>query len=162
AARQAGRVRLAGAVRAVSASGPSAAPLALTALEGVGPARAAGLARLGITSVHELLFLVPRRLERTGARCTTREAASASRAGEVAVLGRLRGLRFFRAGRRRSVLALDLVDEHGLLRVLFFNQPWLQERLRALAAAGKTVELSGRIGSTKQGPALLAPRLVED
>jgi ATP-dependent DNA helicase RecG len=59
-------------------------------------------------------------------------------------------------------LALDVVDETGSLRALFFNQPWLAERLRALSAAGKRVELVGRIASTKQGPALFAPRLVED
>jgi len=142
-----------------------------TVLPGVGPARADQLARLGVTSVRTLLGLVPRRLEQSGERRTTRAAAvcaSASgagepgEAGEVGVLGTLRGLRLFRSGRRRSVLALDLVDETGSLRALFFNQPWFFERLRALAAAGKRVELVGRIGRGRDGPALLAPRLVED
>lgn len=132
-----------------------------TTLAGVGPARAAALARLGVTRVGELLFLVPRRLEVRGARCSVRTAAALPE-GEVAVVGTLRGLRLFRAGRRRSVLALEVVDESGGLRALFFNQPWLFERLRALAAAGKRVELEGRVGRGKQGPVLLAPRLVED
>ncbi|MEQ1894361.1 MAG: hypothetical protein ABL998_17615, partial [Planctomycetota bacterium] len=135
--------------------------LPLTALEGVGPSRAAKLAALGLTRVRDLLCLLPRRLERTGERSDAR-AASATLDTEVALLGTLRGLRLFRAGRRRSVLSAELVDASGALRVLFFNQPWLFERLRALAVARKTVELIGRIGRTKQGPALLAPRLVED
>jgi ATP-dependent DNA helicase RecG len=135
--------------------------LPLTSLTGVGPARATALARLGLGDVRALLMLVPRRLEQSGLRRTTREAATHAE-GEVAVLGTLRGLRLFRAGWRRSVLSLDLVDEHGSLRALFFNQPWLFERLRALAAAGTRVELSGKIGSAKGVPALLAPRLRED
>ena len=139
---------------------PADPELPLTSLAGVGPARAAQLARLGLACVRDLLCLVPRRLERTGARRSARAAASELE-GEVSVLGTLRGLRLFRAGRRRSVLSLDIADESGVLRALFFNQPWLFERLRALAAAGRTVELSGRIGRTKQGPALLAPRLDE-
>lgn len=130
-----------------------------TALAGVGPARAAALARLGLTSLRALLLLVPHRLEESAGRTLAREAAA--REGlEVALVGTLRGLRLFRAGRRRTVLSLDLVDASGLLRVLFFNQPWLFERLRALAAAGTPVELVGRVGRTQQGPALLAPRLV--
>ncbi len=136
------------------------AQLPLTVLEGVGQVRAQRLARLGLVSVRDLLFLAPRRLERVGAR------TSAARAGvelgqAVSVCGRLRSLRLFRAGPRRSVFALEIADDSGALRALFFNQPWLFERLRALAAAGKTVELSGRVGRAKGGPALLAPRLCE-
>src|SRR5262245_8995713 len=140
-----------------------AVPLAssLRQLAGVGPARAARLAQLGLASVRDLLFLVPRRLERTGALCSAAEAGRTSGA-DVTVSGTLRALRLFRAGRRRSVLSLDLVDESGALRVLFFNQPWLFERLRALSAAQKRVQLSGRTGATKKGTALLAPRLRED
>jgi len=142
---------------------PLAAPLTL--LEGVGPARATKLAQLGLVSVRDLLLFVPRRLERTGERCTVREAVTRTDGEvsvEVSVLGTLRGLRLFRAGRRRAVLSLDVVDESGALRALFFNQPWQFERLRALAAAQTTVELSGRIGRTKQGPALLVPKVDAD
>jgi ATP-dependent DNA helicase RecG len=142
----------------VSASGLERAP---STLPGVGPARAAALARLGLERVRDLLYLVPRRLERTGERRSARAAAE-TRDGEVAVVGTLRALRLFRTGPRRTVLALEVADESGALRALFFNQPWLHERLRALAAAGTPVELSGRVGTTRQGPALLAPRIVVD
>jgi len=144
----------------VTAAGPEVGATPLTALEGVGPARAARLAALGLGCVRDLLCLLPRRLQRSAVRVDTRSAVTLG-GEEVALLGTLRALRIFRAGWRRSVLSLDLVDEVGVLRALFFNQPWLFERLRALAAAGARVELIGRVGSTKQGPALLAPRLVE-
>jgi ATP-dependent DNA helicase RecG len=129
-------------------------------LAGVGPARATALARLGVTSLRELLFLVPSRLEESVGRTSARAAAGLEGC-QVSLVGRLRGLRLFRSGWRRSILALDLCDASGALRVLFFNQPWLFERLRALAASGKEVEFVGRVGTTKQGPALLGPRLIE-
>jgi len=132
----------------------------LTRLAGVGPARAARLAQLGLASVRDLFFLVPRRLEHSGPRVSAAEAATRVGA-EVAVVGALRALRLFRAGRGRSVLSLDLADESGALRVLFFNQPWLFERLRAVSASQAKVEFSGRVGATKKGPALLAPRLLD-
>jgi len=140
------------------------APLAPTApvtvLAGVGPTRAAALARLGVRTVGDLLGLVPRRLERRGVRRTVREAVAAGPGpDEVAVVGTLRALRLFRPARRRTVLSLDLVDATGSLRALFFNQPWQFERLRALAAAGKSVELEGRLGTSGSELALLAPRV---
>ena len=119
----------------------------LTTLDGVGPARAAKLLQLGLRTVRDLLCFLPRRLERTGERCDVRTAAT-RRDQDVALLGTLRGLRLFRAGRGRTVLSLELVDASGALRVLIFNQPWLFERLRALSAAKTTVELIGRVGST--------------
>ncbi|HEX6885574.1 MAG TPA: DEAD/DEAH box helicase [Planctomycetota bacterium] len=147
------------AARAEGGEGGAALARSPASLPGVGPARAAALARLGVTSLRALLHLVPHRLEESAGRTLAREAVA--REGlEVALVGTLRGLRLFRAGRRRTVLSLDLVDASGLLRVLFFNQPWLFERLRALATAGTPVELVGRVGRTQQGPALLAPRLV--
>jgi ATP-dependent DNA helicase RecG len=156
---------------------PGAEP-ALTTLVGVGPARAAALARLGLVRVRDLLLYAPRRLVLSGRRVSAREAAALAPSGEderelgeeaesaseveVALVGTLRGLRLFRAGRGRSVLALELCDASGALRALFFNQPWQFERLRALAAAGRTVELVGRLGRAKAGPALLAPRVIEE
>jgi RecG-like helicase len=79
----------------------------LTSLAGVGPARAQRLLRLGLASVKDLLVFAPQRLERVGNRKTAAEAAR--EIGEqVSVVGRLRSLRLFRRGRRRSVLSAEL------------------------------------------------------
>jgi ATP-dependent DNA helicase RecG len=142
----------------------SRAPLSAppTVLAGVGPARAAALANLGIHDLRGLLCFLPRRVAWTGERRTAQEAGELAPDTEVAVVGKLRRLRLFRNARRRSILALEIADASGALKALFFNQPWLFERLRALAASGKDVELLGRIGRAKDGPALLAPRLIEE
>ena len=137
-------------------SDPLACPL--TVLDGVGPVRAERLARLGLDTVRDLLVLVPRALERQGGRVTAARA-SASVGQEVSVTGRLARPRIFRRGRRRSVVSAELGDGSGTIRALFFNQPWLFERLRELVERGAEVELYGRVVQTTSGPALSAPRL---
>jgi ATP-dependent DNA helicase RecG len=84
-------------------------------------------------------------------------AAASPVGAAVAVRGRPQALKLYRPGRRRSILSLDLVDDSGSVKALFFNQPWQWERLRALQAAGREVVLAGKIGRTRSGTALLAP-----
>ena len=134
------------------------ARLPLTSLAGVGPARAEKLRRLGLGNVRDLLFFVPHRLQRIGNRVSAAEAAREP-GSEVSVVGRLRSIRLFRRGGRRSVVSFELFDATGALRAFYFNQPWLYERLREHARAGTEVELSGRVGKTNTGPALPAPRM---
>jgi len=144
--------------RAEAARGADPAEIPLTRLRGVGPVRARRLERLGLRSVRDLLVLAPRSVLRQGGQVAIGEAEQ--RIGEdVSVLGTLGPPRIFRQGRRRSVLSADLRDGSGVLQVMFFNQPWMLEPLRALAQAGAEVELYGRIVETKKGPALSAPRI---
>ncbi len=148
--------------------------LPLTALAGVGPARAARLAQLGVSSVHELLCVLPRRLERASAPCTlaharaqaslcaTETADDASDGEEQEELGpvascRVRGTvvrqRFSRFG-GRSLLRVAITDGAESLELLFFNQPWLRERFRP----GDAVEAEGRPAWAK-GAALVVRKL---
>ncbi len=129
----------------------------LTALPGVGPARAARLAKLGLRTVRDLLFLQPRRLERQGERATAAEARAAI-GSEVSVRGAVTSIRFHRSGRRRSLLRVRVEDSTGAIDALFFNQPWLRERMNDARTAGRDVELYGRVVETRSGPALASPR----
>lgn len=124
--------------------------LALTELSGVGPARAAKLAQLGVGSVHELLCVLPRRLERACAPSTLAQArAQASLCARESsedlpdeedadelepvascrVQGTVVRQRFSRFG-GRSLLRVAIADGTESLELLFFNQPWLRERFR--------------------------------
>ncbi|MEW6074253.1 MAG: DEAD/DEAH box helicase [Planctomycetota bacterium] len=134
------------------------AALPLTSLPGIGPARSAAFARLGVETVRDLLLFAPRRIEASGERRTVAEARAAV-GREVAVAGRLAPPSFFRSGRRRSVLRATIADASGGMGALWFNQPWLREVLRAHAAAGEPVELAGRVVATRAGPALATPRI---
>ncbi len=140
----------------VEAGDPARSPL--SELPGVGPARTRALARLGLGSVRDLLFFVPRGVEERGERVPIR-AAGASIGRRVSVVGRLRGVRLLRRGGRRSVLSATLEDGSGSLGVLYFNQPWLLDRLRSAERSGEELEFQGRVVRTRRGAALASPRL---
>jgi len=137
----------------------------LTALPGVGPRRAETLARLGLVTVRDLLFLLPRRVERIG-EARTIAAARAAPGERVRVAGTVGPPSFVargRFGRRaRSVLRATVSDDTGHIEARWFNQPWLADRLRGLAASGARVELLGRVAATPRGPVLQTPRLSDE
>ena len=130
----------------------------VTVLAGVGPARAARFARLGVETLRDLLFLQPRRLECRGDRMEVAQARGAV-GGRVSVLGKVTGVRFHRSGRRRSLVRARISDGEAHLDALFFNQPWQRDRLRDLQDRGIEVELYGQVVDTRSGPALASPRL---
>lgn len=123
----------------------------VSALSGIGPARASSLASIGVRTLRDLLFLVPRR---AAAEADELPIASAlERHGtEVGVRGRVTRISLQRFG-GRSTLRVTLADESGELAALFFNQPWLRHQF----AVGAELVLRGRIGRSR-GPALLSPR----
>ena len=127
----------------------------LTLLSGVGPARAARLARLGVESLRDLLLLVPRRLESSGTKATIAEAREAS--GEVVVIeGSVESRRLNRFGRRSSVRLL-VSDGDAEIEVVYFNQPWQLERF----VKGEHYTFAGRVSVSKKGPVLVSPRSAE-
>ncbi|MFN0242962.1 MAG: ATP-dependent DNA helicase RecG [Planctomycetota bacterium] len=124
----------------------------VTQLPGVGPARAAALARLGIYTVRDLLLLRPRRLASAALACTIAEAAQ--RIGrEVTIAGVVERTSLARFG-RRSTLRVTVSDESSSMPALFFNQPWLQRQL----TVGLRVELRGRVVDSR-GPAIVSPKI---
>jgi RecG-like helicase len=94
-------------------------------LKGVGPRRAADLQRVGLTSVEDLLYRFPTRYEDRGAFQTIaslRPATAASVAGEVLSCG-------VRPTRRPRFKIFEMLvrDATGVLRAVFFNQPFLSD-----------------------------------
>jgi ATP-dependent DNA helicase RecG len=96
-------------------------------LKGVGPEMARRLARLDIHTVRDLLFHAP-----TGYRdrSTPTPVASLKAGAEASVLATLARLEPVRRFRGRRDLAGTLRDETGFVRVVWFNQPYLQSELR--------------------------------
>jgi ATP-dependent DNA helicase RecG len=123
----------------------------LRVLAGVGPRIAAQLAAAGVGSVGDLLWLLPRTYEDRRAAV----AVASVREGEAVLLrGRLNGVRVRRAGRRVLVEA-TLADPSGTLAVTWFGQPWLAEKLEAVA--GVEVVLHGRVQSVRGRKVLSHP-----
>ncbi len=142
--------------------GEREAPLDLEAsissLRGVGPARAALFAKLGVRSLRDLLLLPPKRLKQWGGRKTVEEIAAAVGC-EVRVRGVLGAPSLYRPGRRRTVVRTLLDDGTGQLPCFFFNQPWMFDRLKELRAEGQAVELLGRVVAGRGGLSLAASKV---
>ncbi len=120
-------------------------------LPGVGPARAAALARLGVHEPRDLLRVLPLRVE-VAESVITVAAAIQARAGVVRVAGEIERTSLARFG-RRSIFRLRLADATGAIEARFHNQPWLQRQL----VVGARVELFGSLSGSP--PGLAGPRI---
>lgn len=97
-------------------------------LNGVGPVVAAGLHRLGIITIDDLLHFYPRRWEDY---TVARQIAELT-PGLVSVRAQLLSISVRRSFRRKvAVTEAILGDGSGTLRAVWFNQPYLTTQLKA-------------------------------
>jgi ATP-dependent DNA helicase RecG len=95
-------------------------------LPGVGPARADRLAKLGLHTAQDVLFLFPRDYEFPA------PAAGIDRIKEgetCSLLGRIADAELISRTPGKSVFAAIVENETGAVRILFFNQPFRAEQL---------------------------------
>jgi ATP-dependent DNA helicase RecG len=119
-------------------------------LRGVGPKRQGTLGELGIESVLDLLTHYPRRyIDRT----RQRAVAEISEGEEALVLATVRALRSRRTRQGRALVELDVGDDTGTLRVVFFNQGWRAKQL----PVGSEALFFGSIVSYRGRPQLTNP-----
>ena len=128
----------------------------VTELHGVGPSRAAALARVGVRTLGDLIQLCPRRFERIGP--SVEPGDLAEHAGtRVGCRGRVVGVRFVRTGRGRTAVRVQLSGRDGTTgEAVFFNQPWMREAL----TVGEEVAFYGPVG-TGDRPSLQTPRRID-
>ncbi len=98
-------------------------------LKGIGPRRAAQLAKEGIRTIADLVEYPPFRYEDRSEFRTIRSL----REGEwVLIRGRIHGIRDYRTHRRGfSILEMLLGDRTGGIMIKFFNQPYLTRLYRS-------------------------------
>jgi len=118
---------------------PERLELGLDTLPGVGPTLRRKLAKLGLSTVRDVLEHRPRRYETAA----DEVAIAALRAGEECVIsGRvLRAEKKPMRGRRTRIVA-RVDDGTAAVSVSWFNQPWLADKL----TPGTQIRLRGKLG----------------
>ena len=109
----------------------------VTALKGVGERRAEALARLGLHSLGDLLYFLPRRHDDYRQVCYIGKLEPGMQATVVGKVQKT-GVRLVAGGRRDFHLTLQ--DESGQLDAVFFGQRWLGSQIKP----GDQIVLSGR------------------
>lgn len=128
---------------AVVAPGPHT-PVARVA--GIGPRQAARLARIGVTTVADLLLLLPRRYDDTRDVRPLRELVPGPQVQTVRA--RVRSLTMRRSPYKRTFLVEASLEDAGTVaEAIWFNQPFLRNRLHE----GDELVLSGKAKLTSSG-----------
>ncbi|MBA2462548.1 MAG: ATP-dependent DNA helicase RecG [Actinobacteria bacterium] len=101
-------------------------------LPGVGPALKKRLAKLGLERVADLLAHRPRRYEEPAPLRRISELSAVGWGGEEEVLieGEILRASLRRGRGRLQILTAQVSDGSGQISATWFNQPWLQEKLR--------------------------------
>ncbi len=130
----------------VTSKRPIALNASLTVLAGVGPRHAAMLSRLGLNTLGDMLYNFPHRYEDYSQLKPIRDVfygQALTIIGEVTMVTS-RPLR----GGRKSITEAVINDGTAGLRLTWFNQPWLTNRLKvgeAISVSGKVEQYLGRL-----------------
>ncbi|KAF0108170.1 MAG: ATP-dependent DNA helicase RecG [Anaerolineaceae bacterium] len=130
----------------VTSKRPIALNAALTVLAGVGPRHAAMLSRLGMTTLGDMLYYFPRRYEDYSALKPIRDVFYGQ---QVTVIGEVMMVESREVrGRKMIITEAAINDGTAGLRLTWFNQPWLTNRLKvgqAISVSGKVEQYLGRL-----------------
>jgi ATP-dependent DNA helicase RecG len=114
-------------------------------LHGVSDTYADRLARLGVTTIEDLLYLFPHRYDDYSALKTINKLEYGD---EVTVIGTLRETRERASKRGQSIVTSVISDGTGKVEAVWFNQPFLAKRLkpgRQIVISGKVDQYLGRL-----------------
>jgi ATP-dependent DNA helicase RecG len=125
---------------------PAALNASLTVLSGVGPRHATTLAKLGLHTLGDMLYFFPRRYDDYS---QMKPINRLWYGDQVTVIGMVQSIssRPVRGG-KMQIAEVVLSDGTGALRITFFNQPWLTNRLKedmSISVSGKIEQYLGRL-----------------
>ena len=121
-----------------SAPRPARLERGVETLPGIGQALARRLARLGLRTVGDLLLHRPHRYEEAAPERPIRDLFGEE---EVAIAGNVVRASSRRTARRLTVQNVRVRDESGEIDAVWFNQPWVADRL----TPGTEVRLRGSL-----------------
>ncbi len=123
----------------------------ISSLRGIGPAKAAAYAKLGIKTTTDLLYHFPRSYENRGDVHLLSESPADCRTAVILTVGseprsaRIRG--------RMSLLKFKAFDESGVCEITFFNQDYLKNRF----LLGTTFRFYGKVQRTARRYTMTSP-----
>jgi ATP-dependent DNA helicase RecG len=125
---------------------PAALNAPLTVLQGVGPKNAEALQSLGMKTLGDMLYYFPRRYEDFSQLKPIKDIFYGE---QLTVIGTVQSVhtRPIRGG-AASIVEVVISDGSGALRLSWFNQPWMANRLKAgqqISVSGKVEQYLGRL-----------------
>ena len=121
-------------------------------LSGIGPAKATALARMGVRTVRDLLFHLPRGYEDRGNIRTLSEGCDGALSSFILTVGSAPKTARIRKG--MSITKLRVFDETGVVEALFFNQDFLKNVFHV----GDVFRFTGRLSRNKAVYQLSSPK----
>jgi ATP-dependent DNA helicase RecG len=118
----------------------------LTIVQGIGPKSAGNLERLGLRTLGDLLWHLPRRYDDYSQLKTISRLWYGEEVTVIATVEEIH-VRPVRGGKMKLIEAV-VSDGTGALRATWFNQPWIAEQLRPghpVVLAGKVEQYLGRL-----------------
>ena len=118
----------------------------LTRIQGIGPKSAKTLKRLGLETLGDLLWHLPRRYDDYSKLKTINRLWYGEEVTIIATVDDVQ-VRSARGGKMKLV-ETSISDGTGSLRLTWFNQPWIADRLkpgRAVVVSGKVDQYLGRL-----------------
>jgi len=113
-------------------------------IPGVGPVRAKKLGKLGIVTVEDLLWHVPRsHVDRS----TITPVAELIDGDVYTSRVEVRKARSYQTHRKMRIFEVEIADDSGMARAIWFNQPYLSQSIKA----GVVVLLHGKVGRYRNG-----------
>jgi ATP-dependent DNA helicase RecG len=125
---------------------PAALNASLTVLQGVGPRHAQTLGQLGMNTLGDMLYYFPRRYEDYS---QLKPIKNLWVNEQVTVIGTVQSVstRPIKGG-KVQIVEVVITDGTGALRLSWFNQPWIANRMKTgdnVAVSGKLDQYLGRL-----------------
>jgi len=111
-------------------------------LKGVGPKRSELFKKLGIQTIHDMLYYFPRDYKD---RTRIQKISEAQIGAEITIRGRVIAVHPRMARNRKLILEAFVTDETGTIAATWFNQPFLMNKFHV----GDNLFLHGKVGSYK-------------
>ena len=111
-------------------------------VKGVGPVRVGLLERLGVRTILDLLYTLPRDYQDRTHIVPIADLADGMLA---TVRGEITGCKLAVIRRRLKMLRVNVTDDTGTMEIVWFNQPYLEPQF----ANGGTVYLTGKVNERK-------------